>query len=288
MALFNSFFNNIKPSFFIDTHNESRKHRPLPLRDENILGAWNGLMISGYVQAGLLLNNPVYVERAIKAAHFIWEKLFIKGRLFRSYKDGIAKHNGYLSDYAFVTASLLDLYDATFDPGWLKKAIHLDSVLESFYEDKEKGGFFMTSHDHEELLAREKSSSDGAELTGNSFSLLNLLRLNKFMAKDSYRKRATKSLRAFSGTLVSRPAALSEVLLAADFYFDRTKEIIIVIPEGEEKNSNSFLEAFRKVFLPSRILSVVSEGDDLKNQAKVIPLVFKKKNKTRKSYSLCL
>ena len=94
---------------------QDRKLRPPPIRDEKILVAWNGLMISAYAKAGLILKNPDYINRAVNAAQFILNKLYIKGRLFRSYKDQMAKHNAYLDDYAFFTAGLLDLYEATSD-----------------------------------------------------------------------------------------------------------------------------------------------------------------------------
>ena len=252
---------------------QDRQQRPAPIRDEKILVAWNGLMISAYAQAGLILKNRDYIDRAVNAAQFILTRHYIKGRLFRSYKDNMAKHNAYLDDYAFFTAGLLDLYEATFDPQWLKKAIELDGVLEKHYEDQKDGGFFMTSHDHENLLAREKPAYDGAEPAGNSVAIRNLLRLGEFTTQDTYRKRADKAFKAFSGTLNSRPTALSEMLLAVDFYFDKAKEIIIVTPKGNKDSSDILLSVFRKQFLPNRILSVVSEGEDLQTQAKVIPLI---------------
>lgn len=252
---------------------QNRKLRPPPLRDEKILVAWNGLMISAHARAGLILNDRDYVNRGIKAAQFILKHLYIKGRLYRSYKDKMAKHNAYLDDYAFFIAGLLDLYEATSDPQWLEKAIELDRVLEKNYEDQKNGGFYMTSNDHERLLAREKPSYDGAEPSGNSVAILNLLRLAEFTTKDSYRKRAEKALKSFSGTLISSPMALSEMLLAVDFYFDKAKEIIIVTPKGKRDEANLLLSVFRKQFLPNRILAVVSEGEDLKTQAKIVSLI---------------
>jgi len=207
---------------------QERSKRPPPLRDEKILTSWNGLMISTHAQAGLILGDANYVNRAMKAAQFIIDKLYADGRLSRSYKDGQAKYNAYLDDYAFLTAGLLDLYEATGDPQWLKKATELDRVLAKFYEDKKNGGFFMTSSDHEKLLAREKPNYDGAEPSGNSIAILNLLRLNEFTTDDSYRSRADKALKAFSLTLNANPNALTEMLLALDFRLDKPKEIVIV------------------------------------------------------------
>jgi uncharacterized protein YyaL (SSP411 family) len=112
---------------------EYRKLRPPPIRDEKILAAWNGLMISAYAYAGLLLKNTEYIDRAIKSAEFVLKNMYLKGRLFRSYKDGMAKHRGYLSDYAFMIAGLLDLFEATSNLKWLNKAIEFDKVLAKFY-----------------------------------------------------------------------------------------------------------------------------------------------------------
>jgi uncharacterized protein YyaL (SSP411 family) len=252
---------------------QARSHRPSPLRDEKILTAWNGLMISAHARAGLILGESQYIDRAVKAAQFVLKHLYIKNRLFRSYKDNTAKHNAYLDDYAFLIASLLDLYEATYDTTWLEKAMALDGVLEKYYEDKRIGGFFMTSNDHEDLIAREKPAYDGALPSGNSIAVLNLLRLGEFTNIYSYKKRAEKALMSFSGTLNSNPVALSEMLLAIDFFLDSPKEIIVVTPEGEKGKADPFLFEFRKQFLPNRILAVISEGKDLQYHAKVIPLV---------------
>lgn len=252
---------------------QARSHRPPPLRDEKILTAWNGLMISAHARAGLILGESKYIDRAVKAAQFVLKHLYIKNRLFRSYKDSKARHNAYLDDYAFLIASLLDLYEATYDTTWLEKAMTLDGVLEKYYEDKRIGGFFMTSNDHEDLIAREKPAYDGALPSGNSIAVLNMLRLGEFTNIDRYKKRAKKALMSFSGTLSSNPVALSAMLLAVDFFLDSPKEIIVVTPEGEKGKADPFLLEFRKQFLPNRILAVISEGKDLQYHAKVIPLV---------------
>ena len=230
-------------------------------------------MISAYAQAGLLLNDPRLTSRAVKAAEFIFDKLYTDGRLLRSYKDGQAKHNAYLDDYAFLTAGLLDLYEASHDLEWLKKAIELDRVLAKFYEDKKNGGFFMTSSDHEKLLAREKPNYDGAEPSGNSVAVLNLYRLNEFTSEDSYRSRADKALKAFAGRILSSPTALSEMLLALDFRLDNPKEIVIVTPSGKKWDANLFLAEFRKKYLPNKILVVSEEGAELERHAEMVPVI---------------
>jgi uncharacterized protein YyaL (SSP411 family) len=250
----------------------ARSQRPAPLRDEKILTAWNGLMISAYARAALVLGEPSYAERARLAAGFVLKHLRKDGRLLRSYQQASAHLDGYLDDYAFLIAGLLDLYEATGDPNWLEQSIALDQVLERSFEDKEQGGFFMTSSDHEELLAREKPSYDGAEPSGNSVQLLNLLRLQELTTQDRYRQRAERGFKAFGAILNNQPAALSEMLLAVDFFLDTPREIVIVTPNSRDQ-AEPFLAKLRQRFLPNRVLVIAAQGKDLSAQARLVPLL---------------
>jgi uncharacterized protein YyaL (SSP411 family) len=250
----------------------ARATRPPPLRDEKILTAWNGLMIRAHAQAALVLREERYAQRAARAAAFVLERMRRDGRLLRSYKDGKARHNGYLDDYAFLIAGLLDLYEATGEPRWLREALALDGLLETLYEDREHGGYFMTSSDHESLLAREKPAYDGAEPSGNSVQALNLLRLHELTTEDRYRQRAERTLQAFAGRLSQAPAALSEMLLASDFHLDTPKELVIVTPSSRAE-AEPLLARLRSTFLPNRVLTVAAEGADLAAQSRLVPLL---------------
>lgn len=255
---------------------QQRNLRPLPIRDEKILTAWNGLMISAHARAGLILGNKAYAEQAEQAADFILQHLYRKGKLYRSYKDGKARHLAYLDDYAFFTAALIDLYEATHKIRWLKKAIELEKVLQANFEDGDKGGFFMADKNLTGLIARAKPNYDGAEPSGNSIALLNLLRLGQYTTKDDYRVRAEKMLTTFLGSESPRPLSLSEMLIALDFYSDEVKEIVIVSPAGKAKDAKQYVAAFGKKFLPNRTLTVAVEGDELDGHAAVIPFAKKK------------
>jgi uncharacterized protein YyaL (SSP411 family) len=250
----------------------ARAKRPAPLRDEKIVTAWNGLMISACARASLVLGEDGYAEQAKRAADSILAHLKKDGRLLRSYRGGVPGPEGYLDDYAFLIAGLLDLHEATGDLRWLREAVALDAVLENGYEDKERGGYFMTGHDHEALLAREKPAYDGAEPSGNSVQALNLLRLYDLTTQDRYRQRAERTVRAFGARLSEMPAALSEMLLAVDFRLDNPKEIVIVTP-SDRQEAERFLAKLRRTFLPNRVLTVVSEGEELAAKAQLVPLV---------------
>ena len=250
----------------------ARAERPPPLRDDKILTAWNGLMISAFAQAAFVMNDPAYAARATAAADYVLTHLRRDGRLLRAALNDQAQHTAYLADYAFLIAALLDLYEATSELRWLEEARALDGVLEQRYEDATGGGFFRTAQDHESLITREKPSTDGAEPSGNSVQLLNLVRLHEFTADDRYRKRAETAFEAFSDMIAQSPVAVSEMLLAVDFHLDTPKEIVIVVPRTREE-AEPFLDELRGTFLPNRILAVVAEGDELDSHTAVIPLL---------------
>ncbi len=250
----------------------ARAKRPHPLRDEKILTAWNGLMIGALARAAFILGDERYAQRAARASDFILTRMRKDGRLLRSYKNGEARHNAYLDDYAFLIAGLLDLYEATGQPRWLQAALALDATLKRFHEDEQHGGYFMTSDDHESLLAREKPGYDGAEPSGNSVQASNLVRLHEFTTDDRYRRRGERTLSAFGAHLAKAPGALSEMLLVADFRLDTPKEIVIVTA-ASRKQAEPLLARLRATFLPNRVLVVAAEGEDLAAQARLVPLL---------------
>ncbi|MBP2674995.1 MAG: hypothetical protein H6Q84_1835 [Deltaproteobacteria bacterium] len=252
----------------------ARSLRPGPIRDEKILTAWNGLAISAYARAGLVLDDPDSVDRACRAARFLLENAFRGGRLHRTWKDGEARHDGLLEDHAFLVAGFLDLYEASADPAWLGEAVALDAVLEERFEDKARGGFFLTGDGHEEHLVREKPLYDGAEPAGTSVAVLNLLRLHEFTTDPRYRARAEKACRYAAPTLKSNPISLSEMLLALDFLLDSPKQVGVVLPRGAgRKEADPLLSVLRGRFLPNRVLSVVREGPEQEDASRIIPWV---------------
>jgi uncharacterized protein YyaL (SSP411 family) len=249
-----------------------RSRRPPPLRDEKILTAWNGLMISAYARSALVLNDSRYAQKAERAADFVLQRLRRGESLYRSFKDGRAQHDAYLDDYAFLSAGLLDLFEATGRVRWLREAIALDRVLAAHYEDKQSGGFFLTSDDHELLLVRERPSYDGAEPAGSSVEILNLLRLYELTSNDAYRRRAEKALSYSGDTFRKTPAALSEGLLAVDFSTCKAKEVVIVTDHSREE-AEPLLARLRRTFLPNRVVLVVPQGPPLADLARTVPLV---------------
>jgi len=248
----------------------AREKRPPPLRDEKVLAAWNGLAISAFARASLVLGAPAYAERAARAADFVLAEMRPGGDLRRVWKDGMASQAGLLDDHAFLAQGLLDLHEATQDPRWLQAAIDLQGALEVRFWDESAGGFFQTPHEHEELLAREKPVRDGAEPSGNAIAILNLLRLEELTTLSRYGAMASRALGAFASEL-GRGAGAEMLLAALDFHLDSPLEIVVVSPPG---GGGAELEAvLRRAYLPNRILVKAREGPELSERARLIPLL---------------
>jgi uncharacterized protein len=254
----------------------ARRERPPPFRDEKILAAWNGLMISALARGGLVLGEEALTRRAARCADLLLQSARRGGRLLRAVPVAGAPRDGTLSDYAFLIAGLLDLYEASGDPRRLRQALDLDAVLAKHYEDPVRGGFFLTADDGEKLLAREKPAYDGAEPSGNSVAVMNLLRLHEFTTEDRFRQRAVRALRSQAKLLADSPAALSEMLLAADFLLDTPREIVLIVP-ASRRDADAFLARLAAVYAPNRVLVVAAEGGDLEEQEKLVPYLEGKK-----------
>lgn len=254
---------------------KAREARPHPLRDEKILTAWNGLMMSALAVGGAVLGEPRYARAAASAGTFILNELRKGDRLQRSWKDGRASGPGFLEDDAFFVAGLLDLYEATFEQRWLAEALQLAERAESLFADDENGGWFRSASDHEELIAREKLNYDGAEPAGASVALRNTLRLYSMTGDERWRRRAERALRAYSRTLTQKPSALHEMLLALDHFTAPSTEIVLIW-SSKESAPSEFVDPLRRVFLPNRALLGAAEGSDLDSLARLAAIACEK------------
>ncbi len=253
---------------------DARATRPRPLADNKILTSWNALAVSAFARAGFAFGAPSYLLAAETTASFILERLSTAdGSLLRVYKDGAARQPAFLDDYAFFIAALLDLYEATWEPRWLAEALRLQSVLDRRFADEAAGGYFFTASDHEELLARDKPTYDGAEPSGNSVALLSLLRLAELTGYESYRARAERGFAAFATDMEERGMALPRMLCALDFYLDEPTQVIVVSPAAGD-GGEELVRPLRRSFLPSRVLTAVEEGTaSLVEHVRLVPML---------------
>lgn len=230
-----------------------RNQRIKPGRDEKVLTDWNGMMLRAFAEAAAFLNRSDYRQVAESNAEFLLSTMWDGKRLLHSFKDGRARFNGYLDDYANLADGLFALYELTFDSKWLNSAIKItDRMIEQFADPA--GGFYFTSEDHESLLTRTKDFFDNATPAGNSIAADVLSRLAAITDRQDYRKKAEDVFLTAANLMKQYASGFGRMLAALDFYIGPSKEIAIV------GAPDTFLEAFRAKYLPR---AVVAAGTDL-------------------------
>jgi hypothetical protein len=256
----------------------ARARRIPPACDDKILAGWNGLMISALALGGRVLGEPRYTSAAARAADFVLGNMRTGGLFARSFKDGRAGPPGFLEDYAFLAAGLFDLYEASFDPRWLREALALCAETETLFADPATGGWFATGSKHEKLLAREKPTYDGAIPSGTSAAILNALRAATFTGDDYWRAIADRAFGALREPLARRPLGLTEALLALDFRTDMAREVAVIWPkQAGPVAAAPLLATVRRTFLPNKVLAGSAEGEDLGALAGLAPFVAEKR-----------
>ena len=230
---------------------EARAKRVWPGLDDKRLTAWNALAISALAEAGAVLERPDYLDAARRSADFVLAELRGEdGRLLRTWKDGRARLNAYLEDHAFLLEALLTLYEATFEPRWFAAARELaDTMIERFADD-EKGGFFETSADHEQLVARRKDLEDHPIPSGNASAALGLLRLAALTGEHEYERRAVSVLRLLHELAPKHPQAFAHLLQALDFHLSPTREVALA---GDD--TSALERVVRGAFRPNVVLA---------------------------------
>ncbi|HEX8979557.1 MAG TPA: thioredoxin domain-containing protein [Parasulfuritortus sp.] len=193
---------------------EARSDRVRPGLDDKRLTSWNALTIRGLARAARRMDRPDWLVLARQAAEALKQRLWLDGRLMASYKDGRARFDAYLDDYAFLLAALLELLQADFRAEELNWAQELADALLARFEDGERGGFYFTGHDHERLILRPKPMHDTATPSGNGMAALNLIRLGHILGDTRYIEAGERTVRSFYAALASQPAPAPSLLTA--------------------------------------------------------------------------
>ena len=215
-------------------------------RDDKVLTAWNGLAMAALARAGLVLDEPRYLDAARQTAEFLAEKLTTSdGRLLARWRDGDAAHPGKLDDYAFLAYGLLELYSATFDASYLTRAVGLADCLLKLFFDGERGGFYPYASDGEQLLTRTKEAYDGAMPSGNSIAALVLFRLSRLTGEMRWREAADLHLSWLAGAAEGYPAGHSFAMLACLEELWPTAELVITAQKPPEELRGFLREAPR-------------------------------------------
>ncbi|MBS3950894.1 MAG: thioredoxin domain-containing protein [Peptococcaceae bacterium] len=247
-----------------------RKERIHPYKDDKVLTDWNGLMIAALAIGGRAFNEPRYLTTATKAADFVLERLRDKGgRLLKRYRDGEAGLPAHVDDYAFMVWGMIELYQATFLPCFLKAALELNDTLIEHYWDKEQGGCYITAHDQTDLPIRPKEVHDGAIPSGNSVAALNNLRLARLTGKQELEEIAEKTISAFAGDVARHPMAYTYMLMALDFSLGKTHEIVLA-GDIDSPDTKEIIRGIAESFLP-RTVVLLNSPEAEQELAKLAP-----------------
>ncbi len=249
-----------------------REKRIRPHRDDKIITAWNGLMISSMAYGGAILNEEKYIRAAEEAAKFILDALHKNGRLMRYYRQDQAVELAFLDDYAFTIMGFLDLYEASFETKWLIDAKMLAEEMIKLFTDNEQGGFFLTGKDSEKLITRIKPSTDGVIPSGNSAASFALLKLGKLTMNQYFTEQGGKVLETFSRQLNQSSGYSSEMLSALNFSLGPTQEIVIA-GNSDAKDTQQMLKLIRSKFLPNAVILLRQLDNTESGIDKTIPFV---------------
>ncbi|MDT7780488.1 MAG: uncharacterized protein QOC99_3000 [Acidobacteriota bacterium] len=251
-----------------------RERRIKPGRDEKVITAWNGLMLESFAEAAAVLDRDDYREIAERNAQFLLDTLLSDGLLLHVYKDGRAKHVGFLDDYAFVVSGLVTLYETTGRLRWLEASLTLtDKMVEEFW-DEDGGGFFYNGRSGEQLIVRNKDYFDNATPSGNSVAAEALLRLSILTGKEDYRRKAVNVLRLVRDAVERYPSAFGYALGAIDFHLSKPKEIVIVSGDADEQARPLRREIWGR-YIPNKVVALTG-GDDVA-ASELVPLLRERK-----------
>ncbi len=248
-----------------------RNKRPRPHLDDKVLASWNGLMISAFALGARVLNDPLLRDSAQRATAAIMTHLYDanRGVLLRRMRGGEAAIDGFLDDYACVSQGLLDLYEADFNPNHLLMALHLTERMLALFEDTQKGAFFSATAGDATLILRMKEDYDGAEPSGNSVAVLNLLRLAAITGRDDLRQAAERALKSFGQRLSDAPSTLPQMLVAYLFYRSTPKQVLVTGETGHP-GTDALLAEIHRSFVPNRVI-LLADASNRQHLAQVAP-----------------
>ncbi len=223
----------------------ARSVRVRPGLDDKILTSWNALMIAGLARASRWLDASALMGLAENALGFLYNAAWRDGRLYASASADTAKFPAYLDDYAFLLDALIESLQCRWSERDLAWAIALADALLERFEDRDRGGFFFTTHDHETLIQRPKPWADEAVPSGNGIAARALLRLGHLLGETRYLDAAERTLRAAYSTIQQMPLGCTSLLRALNDFLHPRTHVVIRAADGTE--AASWKDALRDV-----------------------------------------
>ena len=241
----------------------AREKRVRPGRDDKVLASWNALTIKALAHAARVFGERDWLAAAQRALAFVRAVLWRPaagpgdgagkplGRLATTCKDGVAHLNAYLDDYAFLLDALIELMQCDLREEDLLFARELADVLVERFEDREAGGFYFVSHDHEKLIHRAKPGQDGATPSGNGIAALALQRLGHVVGEPRYLDAAERTLKLFYPALARQPSGFVSLATALD---EHLQPPTLVILRGERDTVAAWQRALGRVYRPATLV----------------------------------
>ncbi len=226
-----------------------REKRVRPGLDDKVLLDWNALMLTAYCKAAKSLESEELAQRAEKAITFIYGKMKNGDGFYHSYKDGTAKIDAFLSDYAYLIEALIELYEVTLGECYLLEARRLTDFVIQNFSDPQTGYFLFAPKGQKDLIAEKKDFFDNALPSGNSRMVSNLQRLSLIFDSSEYKGKAREMLLGISASVERYPRSFSGWANALTNEIYPPVELVAV---GEE--AKTFTEAFNRLFLPNKIV----------------------------------
>ncbi len=234
-----------------------RAQRVPPGLDDKILCEWNGLMISSLAFGGAALDEPRYVDAAVRAGADIFAHQARDGdHLLRARRGDTTTDVAFLTDYASMIEASLELYEATFDRVWFDRAAKLNDATLRRFHNESNGAFYFTPDDHEALITRAQLMRDGATPSGASTQLMNLLRLSVMTGDEELRKTAERLIEALGPEALNAPGASEKLLQGVEFALVGPTEIAFV-GDPTKAATQKLLRAAREVYTPNRVMMLL-------------------------------
>jgi uncharacterized protein len=240
---------------------EARSKRPRPHRDDKVIAAWNGLMISGLARSGAAFGDAEMTKLAAEAAQFLHDQLCTTPgkELHRSWREGVRGPRAFAIDYACLIHGLIDLYQAGFEVKWLQWAAALQTEMDALFLDPQHGGYYSVHTDMPHSVLRIKEDYDGAEPSPNSMAALNLVRLSALLGKEEWKKQAEKIFALFGSTLQSSPSSVPVMAIAFDMDY-RGKQQIVLAGDPGSAAFKALASQVQRRFLPTAVILCADGG----------------------------
>lgn len=239
----------------------AREKRSRPGLDDKILTSWNALAIKGLARAGAVFNRADWITLAQNAIDFIRTHLWVKTpagkfQLLATAKDGKVHLNAYLDDYAFLLDALIALLQADYRSTDMQFAEDLaETLLEKF--EAEDGGFYFTSHDHEQLIHRAKQGFDNATPSGNGVAAVALQRLGHILGEPRYLQSAERTLQAFDSVIKRSPAGCPSLCHALHEYLTPPTMVIV---RGQSEKMRDWRTLLSQRYYPHHLFFYLDES----------------------------